>query len=48
MKNKKILLIIVVLAIVAVFVSAAMRKTNIFFNRAKTETHQQTISQYSL
>ena len=37
MKHKKLLIIILVLAVVAVLVSAAMKKTSIFFNGDKTE-----------
>lgn len=32
MKNKKILVVILVLAVLAVLVSAAMKKTSLFFN----------------
>lgn len=32
MKNKKILAVILVLAVLAVLVSAAMKKTSLFFN----------------
>ena len=32
MKNKKILTVIIVLAVLAVLVSAAMKKTSLFFN----------------
>jgi len=39
MKHKKILIIILVLALVAVLVSAAMKKTSLFFYGDKTEIY---------
>lgn len=35
MKNKKLLVVILVLAVLAVLVSAAMKKTSLFFNGDK-------------
>lgn len=40
MKNKKLLVVILVLAVLAVLVSAAMKKTTLFFNGdRKDEVH---------
>ena len=38
MKNRKILTIIIVLSILALLVSAAMKKTSLFFNGDESQT----------
>ena len=48
MKHKKILIIILVLAVIAVLVSAAMKKTSLFFNGDKTELKIEIESHYTL